>query len=346
MEKKLNIGGRLVGQDEKPYIVAEIGNNHNGDINLCKKMVDAAKSCRADAVKFQSWLGTSLFSKFEYERKKGDRYVLDLKEAERYQLTVEMHYEIRDYCREKGITFFSSVLSLEEVDLLDSLDVPAFKIPSGELINIRLLEHVAAKKRPVILSTGMATLGEIEKAVDILHVGGVEQLALMHCVSFYPPEYEMINLRNIAMLQQTFELPVGFSDHTLGIVVPLAAIACGACMIEKHFTLDKKMEGWDHAISADPTEMELIVKEGLNVFKSLGYTSRKITPRERDMRKLLSRSVILKKDKKKGEVLTGDDIDFKRPGTGIRPDEFQFVLGRRLVRDMEAEELLGWDDLS
>ena len=265
--------------------------------------------------------------------------------VERYQFTVAQHQEVNRYCHSIGIHFLSSCFSPEEVDLLNGLDVPAYKIASMDINHLPLLEYVASKGRPVILSTGMATLGEIEQAVEVLQSNGSGQVALLHCVSIYPPPYEIIHLHNIPMLIQTFDMPVGFSDHTFGTAIPLAAVALGACIIEKHFTLDKEMAGWDHAISADPLELEVIVREGRNVFTALGSSKRIVAPVELEKRKKFRRRVVVRHEMHEGEQLTLADLDFKRPGTGIHPTEVEYVIGRRLARDVAEDHELEWSDL-
>jgi len=350
MATKLNLHGRLIGPGEPPYFIAEIGSNHNGDMQLCRRLIDSAKSCGVDAVKFQSWSKTSLISRAEYSRNTNyadkKRHFGTLEEmVERYQLTPEQHTEVAAYCQKRQITFLSSCFSPEEVDLLESLDVPAFKIASMDINHLLLLEYIGCKRRAVILSTGMATLGEIEKALATLKCSGADPIALLHCVSIYPPACESINLRNMITLQQAFDVTVGFSDHTFGTAIPLAAIACGASIIEKHFTLDKNMDGWDHAISADPAEMETIVREGKNVFAALGSTVRTVTEAEMEKQRKFRRRLVVRRAMKSGETLRLEDIDAKRPGTGIRPDEFAYVIGRRLTRDVEPDEELEWADL-
>jgi len=350
MAKKLNLHGRLIGADEPPYFIAEIGSNHNGDMKLCKKLIDSAKSCGVDAVKFQSWSKSSLISKAEYARntKYADKkkHFGTLEEmVERYQLTPKQHREVAKYCRAKGITFLSSCFSPKEVDLLESLDVPAFKIASMDINHLPLLEYVARKGKPVILSTGMATLGEIEKAVSIIRSQGNEQIVLLHCVALYPPDFHEVNLRNIQMLSEVFDVAVGFSDHTIGFSCSLAAIALGACVIEKHFTLDKNMEGWDHAVSANPPDMTVIVMEGLNIWRALGSYQRILGDGEIKKARSFRRSAVVKHTMKKGHIITVKDLDFKRPGTGIRPDEMAYVLGRSLAKDVEEDEMLTWNDL-
>ncbi len=199
--------------------------------------------------------------------------------------------------------------------------------------------------RPVVISTGMATLGEIEEAVEAVRAEGNEQIVLLHCVSIYPPEYGTIHLRNMATLQRAFEAPVGFSDHTLGTAIPLAAIAIGACVIEKHFTLDQDMEGWDHAISANPEQLKTIVTEGRNIFAALGDTHRVVSPEEIEKRKKFRRSLVAKRPLERGHLLVESDLDAKRPGTGISPNELSYVLGRRLVCDVAADQVLDWKHL-
>jgi N-acetylneuraminate synthase len=314
----------LVGPGEPPYIIAEIGSNHNGDMNLCRRLIDSAKSCGADAVKFQSWSRSSIVSKHEYERNTSysdkKKHFGSLEEMiEKYQLTPVQHREIAGYCHKQGITFLSSCFSPEEVDLLDELHVPAFKVASMDINNLALLRYVAARKRGVILSTGMSTLGEIEQAIQTFRSLNSGPVALMHCISIYPPAMETIHLRNIATLQTAFDVPVGFSDHSIGASIPLAAIALGACIIEKHFTLDKSLPGWDHAISADPSELATITTEGRNIFLALGSTIRTVTVAELEKRRKFRRRLILTRPMKAGETST--QRWFLRPGTGIRPDE-------------------------
>jgi N-acetylneuraminate synthase len=348
--EKLKIGDRLIGPGEPAFIVAECGSNHNGDMSLCRKLIDAAKRCGADAVKFQSWTKRSLVSKAEFER--NTRYATGRngttleQEIEKYQLTPEQHYEIADYCRAAGVRFFSSCFSREEVDLLETLDVPAYKIASMDVNHLPLLEYVARKKRPVILSTGLATLGEIERALATLRSAGAESIALLHCLSIYPSPAHTVNLRNMATLATAFDVPVGYSDHSIGSSIPLAAIALGACIIEKHFTIDKGLEGWDHAISSDPAELSYLVEEGRNVFAALGRANRALTPDQFAKRRVFRRRLVLTRSLKAGERLSLADLDFKRPGTGINPDEVEYVVGRALNRDVECEQELDWVDLN
>jgi N-acetylneuraminate synthase len=268
------------------------------------------------------------------------------REIDTYQLTPKQHREIAEHCRSRDIHFLSSCFSPAEADLLESLDVPAFKIASMDVDHLPLLRYVGGKQKPVILSTGMATLGEVERAVATLEQSGSGPIALLHCVSIYPPRYDSMHLRNLLTLRQAFDLPVGFSDHSLGTAIPLAAVALGACIIEKHFTLDKHLPGWDHAISADPWELEVICRDGRNVFAALGGFVRTVSQEEMEKRCTFRRSLVASRDLRKGHLLGPEDVDYKRPGEGIPPDQAQRALGRALVRDIRADDAIAWADVA
>ena len=271
---------KTISDASGPYVIAEIGANHNGDMNVAKQLIDAAMECGCDAAKFQSWTPSSLISREEYEENtvytdSEKKHFGSLEEmVTKYYLREEQHAELKEYCDNIGIDFCSSPFSKPEIDLLVKLDVPFLKIASMDINNIELLKHAARTGKPMVLSTGMSTLAEIESAVNTVESEGNMQIILLHCIAIYPPEFEDINLNNISMLRQTFGYPVGFSDHTIGTSIPLAATALGSCIIEKHFTLDKNTSGWDHEISADPGEMKCIVEESKNVVESLGSFSR------------------------------------------------------------------------
>jgi N,N'-diacetyllegionaminate synthase len=223
--------------------------------------------------------------------------------------------------------------------------VPAFKIASMDVNHLPLLACVASRHKPVLLSTGMATLGDIERALDVLREDGAGPIALLHCVSSYPTPPADVNLRNIDTLARAFDVPVGFSDHTLGTAVPLAAVALGACVIEKHFTLDKAMPGWDHAISADPSEMRALVDGAREIHAALGSPLRHVTVAEMEKRKVFRRRLVAAHPLTRGARLTSDDVDYKRPGTGIGPDELGYAIGRTVARDLEADQEIEWSDL-
>lgn len=349
--KTMRLGEIEVGEGTPPYIIAEVGSNHNGDMELCRQLIDAAALAGAHAVKFQSWSDTSLVSEEEYARnteysdkKKHFGTLREMVTA--YQLTVEQHRIAAAHCHDRGIAFCSTPFSVEEVDLLDSLDVPFFKIASMDVVHLPLLRYAARKGKPLVISTGMATLSEVEQAVEAVRAEDNEQIILLHCVSIYPPEMDTIHLRNMAMLQQALDVPVGFSDHTLGTTIPLAAIALGACIIEKHFTLDQEMAGWDHAISANPEQLQTIVDGGKNIFAALGSSMRTVSEAELQKRNKFRRSLIANHKLQRGHVLTEADFDAKRPGTGIAPNEISYALGRRLAADVDAGHVIHWDDLA
>jgi len=347
----INVNGKMINNFAKPFIIAEIGANHNGDMDLAKKLIDVAVECGVDAVKFQSWTTQSLISKQEFEKNQvyndsPKKHFGSLKEmVEKYYLREDQHLLLKNYCDSKKIVFCSTPFSEQEVDFLDKLNVPFFKIASMDINNFRLLKHASIKGKPILLSTGMASLGEIDAAVDVIKSTGNNQVILLHCISIYPPKYEDIHLNNIVMLQKTYpDYPIGFSDHTIGTAIPIASIALGTALVEKHFTLDKDLPGWDHEISADPDELKHIVSEGNNVWKSLGNFNRVVSNDEKSKKEKFRRSIVVTKNMKKGETITESDICFKRPGTHISPNEEKYVIGRKLNKDVKSDTLLNWSD--
>lgn len=333
----------------EPYIIAEIGANHNGDMDLAKKMILSAKDNGAHCAKFQSWTSSSLISKEEYDRNQTyndskKKHFGSLKEmVSKYALTKEQHKELKDFCDDHGIAFASSPFSKDEAKMLHELDVPFFKIASMDINYHDFIRDVASYNKPMILSTGMATLSEISDAIDICYEQGNIQVILLHCISIYPPEYKDIHLNNITMLQETFGLPVGFSDHTIGTSIPLASAALGACVIEKHFTLDKNLPGWDHEISANPEELKVISTESKNIIQSLGGYKRIVTEAEEEKKLKFRRSLVLINPVAKGEIITRDNLTAKRPGTKIPPNQIEFVEGRVVKQNIESDTLLDWD---
>jgi len=334
----------------KPFIIAEIGSNHNGDMLLAKRIIDSAKSCGCDAVKFQSFNDKSLICKAEYKAntKYNDspkKHFGSLEEmVKKYYLREEQHYELKEYCDKIGIIFSSSPFSKEEVDLLVKLEVPFLKVASMDINNYPLLRYMASTGKPIILSTGMATLAEIDNAIHIIEKEGNTQIVILHCISIYPPAYEDINLRNITMLQQTFPYPVGFSDHSIGTHIPLAAITLGSCVIEKHFTIDKEMPGWDHEISADPIELRTIVEQSKQVNNSLGSFHRLVSAAEEIKKLKFRRSIVAACNLTAGQIIGKDDIISKRPGTGLSADLVDYIVGRTLKSDIEFDSILKWED--
>ena len=332
----------------EPYIIAEIGANHNGDMDLAKKMIDSAVECGCDAVKFQSWTPKSLIAKEEYDRNQSyddspKKHFGSLKEmVEKYYLRDDQHEELKNYCQEKGVDFCSSPFSIEEIDMLVKLNVPFLKIASMDINNIPFLKYAAKTMKPIVVSTGMSTLAEIETAVQTIRNEGNQNIVLLHCISIYPPKDKDIHLRNISMLQQAFNLPIGFSDHSFGASIPLASVALGACVIEKHFTLDKDLPGWDHEISANPVEMKTICEDSKKIAAALGNVYRTVSDEEEQKKSKFRRSIVSSKKLTKGDVIKETDLAYKRPGTGIPPNEYSYLIGRKLNTDLEEDSLFNW----
>lgn len=335
----------------RPYVIAEIGANHNGDMELAKKMIDKAKECGADCVKFQSWTKDSIFSRGVYQanyflrddyRNRTDYTLEEI--VDKYHIGIREHKLLKEYCDKIGIDFNSTPFSKQEVDLLvDELDVPFIKVASMDLNNIPFLTYIANKKKPVVISTGLCDLSDVNDAVKCLKENGCEEIVLLHCVSIYPPKDEEVNLNNIDMLRNVFGCPVGYSDHTLGTIAPILSIAKGACIIEKHFTTDKNMQGWDHKISADPAELQVICDAAQCAYKMLGSYC-KIVHEDHERREAFQRSIVAAKYIKKGQIITEDDIDYKRPGTGIPPKYYKFLLGKAAKRDISYDEIIQCED--
>ncbi len=322
-----------------PYIIAEIGANHNGNMDLARALIDAAKAAGADAAKFQSW-GKDLFARSVYDGAAGLE-----DQVGKYAVTRDDMTSLAGYCADAGIDFMSTPFSPAEVAHLDSLAPASIKIASMDLNNPEMLRAVARTGRRVILSTGMGSLGEIEQAVRIIEDEGNRDLVILHCVSLYPPATDdVINLRNMATIAQAFGYPVGYSDHTMGIEIPLAAIALGAVVIEKHFTLDKEMEGWDHAVSADPSEMAVIVTAAHRIPAALGSARRVVSADERKAGDIMRRSAVTARPIKLGEAITAADIAFRRPGTGISPDQAHMLHGLVAARDLDGDTVISLSD--
>jgi len=342
--KKIKIADRLIGGDEPCFIIAEAGVNHNGDVNLAKKLIDVAKEAGADAVKFQTFKAEELVTqnteKAEYQKKATDAEESQFKMLKKLELSQSDFKELFDYAEEKDIMFLSSPFDKRSVDLLDDLGIPAFKSPSGEITNFPLLKYIAGKRKPIILSTGMSTLSEIEEALGNIHKAGVEEIILLHCVSCYPAKIEEMNLRAMETLRCAFKLPVGLSDHSISIDIPIAAVALGACVIEKHFTLDKNLPGPDHKASLEPGELKQMVKGIRDVEKAMGNEPKKPTEEEEANKKVARRSIVARVDIPQGTVITEEMLDVKRPGTGIEPRYSNIIIGRKARKNIASGRLI------
>jgi N-acetylneuraminate synthase len=305
------------------FVIAEVGVNHNGSMEIAKKLVDAAVAAGADAVKFQTFktekLVTKNAQKAEYQKQNTKNNGTQFEMLKKLELSYEDHIKIYNYCSKKNIMFLSTPFDFESADLLEKLGVKMYKISSGDVTNLPLLKYIASKKKTMILSTGMSNLGEIEEAVDSIKAEGNDEIILMHCTSNYPARYEDVNLKAINTLKNSFYLPVGYSDHTPGIEIPIAAAALGACVIEKHFTLDKSMEGPDHKASLNPHELTEMVKSIRNIESAIGSGIKKCSLNEENVKVAARKSIVASRDIKKGEIINIEDIDYKRPGSGLAP---------------------------
>ena len=331
---------------KKVFIIAEVGVNHNGSLEIAKKLIDVAKECGADAVKFQTFKAERLVSKkaakADYQKNTTDSGESQYEMIKKLELDLDDHKELISYCKEKGIQFLSSPFDLESIDLLSELGLEIFKVPSGEITNLPYLRKIGKLSKKVILSTGMADLGEIEDALDILIKSGTkkENITVLHCNTEYPTPYEDVNLKAMLTIKNAFNVRIGYSDHTPGIGVPIAAVALGAEVIEKHLTLDKNMEGPDHKASLEPKELKQMVKAIRNIEKSLGNGIKKPSLSESKNINIARKSLVAIKSIKKGEIFSEKNVEIKRPGNGISPMRWDEVIGKTANKDFEIDEMI------
>lgn len=329
---------------KKTFIIAEAGVNHNGNIDLAKKLIDKASESGADAVKFQSFkaekLATKHARKAKYQEDTTGVEENQFQMIKKLELDYEKHQELIDYCKLKDIMFLSSPFDLESIDLLNKLGLKIFKIPSGEITNLPYLEKIGTLNKRVILSTGMSNLSDIEGALEVLQNSGTTDITILHCNTEYPTPIEDVNLLAMNTIRESFKLPVGYSDHTLGIEVPIAAVALGASVIEKHFTLDKTMEGPDHRASLEPHELKDMVDKIRNIEKALGSGIKKPSNSELKNINVARKSIVASKYIQKGDIFTEDNISIKRPGNGISPMKWNETLGKIAIKDFDKDELI------
>lgn len=332
MIPEIRVGDRWIGSHRPCFIIAEAGVNHNGDSRLAMRLIDTAAEAGADAVKFQTFKADRLVShaapKAGYQLRTTDPAESQLDMVRRLELSPSVYRELQVYCRERRLVFLSTPFDEESVDLLDDLDVPLFKIGSGEITNRAFLGYVARKRKPMILSTGMAHLSEVEDAVGAVRAAGCDRIVLLQCVSNYPADPADINLRAMRTMAEVFGVPVGFSDHTVGIEVALAAVALGACVIEKHITLDRTMPGPDHRASAEPAELAALVRGLRTVEAALGHGRKEPAASEAHTAVAARRSLVAAQDIPSGVALTEAMIAVKRPGTGLPPGMRPSLVGR------------------
>jgi len=340
----IEIAGRKIGPGHPCFIIAEAGVNHNGDVALAKRLVDAAVTAQADAVKFQTFkaerIVTSSAPTVAYQASTTHRQESQLELLRRLELSEEAHRAVWAYTRAREILCFSSPFDEGSADFLEALGVPAYKLASGELTNLPFLSHVARKGTPLLMSTGMSTLAEVDTALEAVYGAGNRQVVLLHCVSTYPANPRDANLRAIQTMAGAFGVPVGYSDHTLGIEVALAAVALGACVIEKHVTLDRRLPGPDHRASLEPEALTALVRGIRTVEAALGHGRKEPVPNEAEVACAARKSLVAAQQIPQGSRLTTELIAIKRPGTGLPPAVLDHLLGRTAIREIPADTLL------
>lgn len=333
-----------ISEDAPVFIIAEAGVNHNGSIVLAKQLIDIAAKAHADAVKFQTFIAEEVVStdapKAEYQKQTTDASESQLDMIKKLELSKEDHQELMDYAKQKNIMFLSTPFDNRSVDLLVELGVSLIKISSGEITNHPFLKYIAKKGLPIILSTGMSTLEEVAEAVSVIIAAGCKDLTLLHCTSNYPARAEDCNLLAMKTIADAFDVPVGYSDHTPGIYVPFATAAMGACVIEKHFTLDRNLLGPDHRASLEPSELEEMVLGIRLIEKARGSSVKAPVESELEVRDVARRSIVAKVDIPTGTVITADMLAFKRPGTGVAPKDANILIGKVAKHNLKKDELI------
>lgn len=326
------------------YIIAEVGPNHNGDENIALRMIDKIAKTGVNAIKFQMTNPFMLYSKDSFKanyQKKNDSTKGALEMSLRHQLTKESHYKCFCRCKELGVDYICTAFDLESLLYLDSkFEMPYYKVASGEIFSLDIIEHISKQHKPIILSTGMATYEEIEKAIDLLNQNFKKDITILHCISNYPAKYEEVNLLNMLELKKRFGYEVGFSDHTIGNECAIAAVAMGASMIEKHVTFDKNANGPDHKASIDIDELGVLVSSIRHVETAIGVRERKFSESQREISKVARKSCVTTRAMKKGEIVHTEDICFKRPGTGILPINKDDIIGKVLKVDLAADKVI------
>jgi N-acetylneuraminate synthase/N,N'-diacetyllegionaminate synthase len=338
----IKIGDKIIGDGQPIAIVAEIGNNHNGDIELAKKLIEEAAKAGCDMVKFQTHIAEAEMlvdntipphfpePRWEFTKRMG--------------LSKEDHIALMEHANKHDVIFFSSPFSKEAIDLLDEIGVPAFKVASGEITNIPMLEHMAKKGKPIIMSSGMSTMEELEEAVGVIRSHN-DQLILMHCTSKYPCPYSEINLNAITKLRNKFELLIGFSDHNPKIYAAVASVPLGVCMIEKHFTTDKTLYGPDHKASLEPIEMQELVEIVHNIESAMGTGEKNLTPELERFRAVFQKSVVSLTDIQSGNIITESMVSTKKPGTGLPPKMLNDIIGKKAKSDIPKDSLIKKEDI-
>lgn len=329
---------------KRVLIIAEAGVNHNGSVDNAKSMIDAAADAGADIIKFQTFKSEELVtkdaSKASYQEENTGNNDSQLSMLKKLELSESDHIELKNYCQKRGIEFLSTPFDMESIGYLNELGISLWKIPSGEITNYPYLAKIASTGKPIIMSTGMSTIEEIEDAMRVLRDNGAKSISLLHCNTQYPTPFTDVNLNVMNTLKESFDVEVGYSDHTLGIEVPIAAVAMGASIIEKHFTLDRNMQGPDHKASLEPQELKTMVDSIRNIEMALGECEKKPTSSELENRNVARKSIVARKEIKKGDIFTEENITTKRPGTGISPMRWNEILGKKATKNYFEDELI------
>ncbi|MFL3005352.1 MAG: N-acetylneuraminate synthase family protein [Candidatus Neomarinimicrobiota bacterium] len=333
----------IIGNYKKPYITAELNTSHFGEISQAKKLIHQAKLSGCDAIKLQSWTSESLYSKSFYKKNPISKRLFD-----KFSLSEEQMFELWEYSKKIKIDFCSTPYSKIETDfLVEKLNVPYLKVASMDLNNYNYIGYLASKGKPIVLSTGMGDLNEIKKAVNTIEAVKNNNICILHCVALYPPKTSQLQLNNISGFMKSFpNYPIGYSDHSPGIEMAISAVALGASMIEKHFTLDKTKIGMDNQMAIEPNEMKMLVEKCNNVHIAMGNRYRSICKEEIQQRRLMRRSIVSQSSIKKGSIINRDDLNFKRPGTGISPDNIRSVIGKKALKDIPIDTLIKKEDIS
>lgn len=333
---KFKLGKYTIGDNSPCFIIAEAGSNHNGDINQAKKLIEIAAEAGVDAVKFQTFTGDKLFSK----KHPANEIV------KKFEFKLQWHKEIKEYCDEKGIMFMTTPFQKDAVDLLEELNVEGYKIASGDMDYYSLLDYVSDTGKPIFLATGMANMDEVKDAVNRICEGKTKGIALLHCVTNYPPKDEDINLKVIRSMKEEFNMPIGLSDHSMGITIPIAAVAMGANVIEKHFTISRELEGMDHFYALEPQELKEMVNAIRKVERAMGTGIKVPVKSEFPERHYARRGIIASVDLQAGEIIEEKHLDYVRPVNGVESKYYKEIIGRKLSKDLKADESVRWEDLA
>jgi N,N'-diacetyllegionaminate synthase len=343
MGKIIRIGLKRIGEKQPCFVIAEAGVNHNGQLDIAKKLVDVAVSAKVDAVKFQTFKAEGVVTDnigiAPYAQKNIGRNLRQLEMIKQYELTYEEFTQLKKYCDQKKILFLSTPHSFDAIDFLEDL-VPAYKFGSGDLTNTPTLQYAARKHKPIILGTGMATLNEVRAAIRAIHATGNHDIIALHCTTNYPCPLAEVNLRAMLTMQNTLNCLVGYSDHTMGFTIPIMAATLGAVVIEKHFTLDKKMSGPDHGASLEPQELTQMVTAIRNVETTLGSYAKKPTRSEKEIMKFVRKSIVANQPIKKGAIIRKNMLVIKRPGIGLPPAQIGQILGKKTKKPINKDELI------